>query len=154
MNLRDHAAVILQFTANNPNKKFLPKIEQDNFENKIKNFQGSSRQGLFTNLDVGPQALLVSSRAKSDGEVGWPDIQLVFQHVPLIGDGVQKLNMQVVINRLKSIGEIRLNTTAFVEGETDDTKLALIDHRLFTEKTDADVLIEGIIRSFSILNHK
>lgn len=153
-NLRDHGAVILRFTANNPDRYSLPRIEEHNVERELKRFHSYKRRGYFTRLDVGPQAFIVSPQAKAKGESEWPDIQLVFQQSPLLGnDDVQNQNlaMQVVLNRLESVGEIGLNTTAYLEGERDDTKLALIDHRLFTKQHDMDSMLAGTYKHKWIL---
>lgn len=44
---------------------------------------------------------------------------------------------------MKSVGSVGFNSTSHFEGEEDDTKLAIIDDKLFTDSTDVDVLIEG-----------
>lgn len=98
----------------------------------------------MTRMDVGPQAFIVSSRAKADGQHNWPDYQIVFVQQPVIGkDLPQPLSLQIVLNRMKSSGEIGFNTTAYLNGDRDDVKLALIDFRLFSEPSDAEVLSEG-----------
>ncbi len=95
----------------------------------------------------------MSSQAKAKGQTNWPDIQLVFQQHPLLGDdedAPQTLAMQVVVNRLESVGSVGLNTTAYLEGKRDDTQLALIDHRLFTKEHDTEVMIEGELIEFFV----
>lgn len=102
------------------------------------------RKGFFTRMDVGPQAFIVSSRAKSDGEQNWPDIQIVFGHEPVFGkDLPQPTALQIILNRMKSVGEIGFNITAYRNGDRSDTKLALIDFRLFSEPSDVDAIVEG-----------
>lgn len=152
-NLKDHAAVVLNFRVNNTNPHVLPRVKEQSLESDIKKYQASKRTGPFTHTDVGPQALLVSSVAKKKGEHNYPDLQIVFRQNPVLDDEEeQTLSMQVVLNRLESVGEIGLNTTAFVEGERDDTKLALIDYRLLTTKNDNDALLDGETRR-NLKNH-
>lgn len=112
-------------------------------EKEITKYQQDERSGFMTRMDVGPQAFIVSSRAKADGQPNWPDYQIVFQQ-SVIGEGEpQALSLPIVLNRMKSSGEIGFNTTAYLNGDRDDSKLALIDFRLFSDATDAEVLIEG-----------
>jgi hypothetical protein len=144
-NLKDHGAVVLEFTAFYPNPTLLPTMTtRAKIEDALVKYQSKKRTGFFTNLEAQAQALLVSSRAKAEGQGMWPDIQISFQMEPLFGEeGPQMVYMHTVLNRLKSVGEIGLNATAFLEGEEDDTKLALVDHRLFSEESDVEALIDG-----------
>lgn len=115
-------------------------------------YHESKRRGFMTRMDVGPQAFIVSSRAKADAQRNWPDLQIVFVQQPVIGKGQpQTISLQIIVNRMKSSGEIRFNTTAYRTGDRDDLKLALIDFRLFSEPSDAEVLIEGVQELFSIV---
>jgi choline dehydrogenase-like flavoprotein len=54
-NLRDHAAVVLGFTATNPNRNVLPRINEVNVERELNRYQSNKKSGFFTRLDVGPQ---------------------------------------------------------------------------------------------------
>lgn len=145
-NFRDHGAVILRFTANNPNTTLLQRVAEEDLENEITKYHQSKRNGFMTRMDVGPQAFIVSSRAKADGQHNWPDYQIVFVQQPVIGkDLPQPLSLQIVLNRMKSSGEIGFNATAYLNGDRDDVKLVLIDFRLFSEPSDAEVLIEGTV---------
>jgi hypothetical protein len=88
----------------------------------------------------------VSQRAKKEGQGTWPDLQIVFVYNPILKRREKTvIRLQVMLGRGKSVGEIGFNTTAYLNGETDDTKLALVDFRLLTEASDAPVLIEGEI---------
>lgn len=123
-------------------------------EKEIMKYHQSKRIGFMTRMDVGPQAFIVSSRAKAEGERNWPDLQIVFVQQPVIGKGLaQTLSLQIILNRMKSFGEIGFNTTAYLNGDRDDLKLALIDFRLFSEPTDAKVLIEGIELGLRIMEN-
>jgi hypothetical protein len=146
-NFKDHGAVVLRYTANKPNPAVLPKIPENKIEETLTKYENKNkRTGFFTQLGAGPQAFLVSPRAKAEGQGVWPDIQFVFGMKPLVGeDGPQLLHVDTVLTRLKSVGEIGLNVTAFLEGEEDDTKLALVDHRLFSEESDVEALVDGYI---------
>lgn len=144
-NFRDHGAVILRFTVNNPNTTLLPRLGEEDVEKEIMKYHQSKRQGFMTRMDVGPQAFIVSSRAKAENETSWPDIQIVFVQQPVIGKGLpQTLSLQIIVNRMKSIGEIGFNTTAYLSGDRDDRKLALMDFRLFSEASDVATIVEGI----------
>lgn len=143
-NFRDHGAVIIRFTVNNPNITLLPRLGEEDVEKEIMKYHQSKRQGFMTRMDVGPQAFIVSSRAKAENETSWPDIQIVFVQQPVIGKGLpQTLSLQIIVNRMKSIGEIGFNTTAYLSGDRDDRKLALMDFRLFSEASDVATIIEG-----------
>lgn len=143
-NLRDHGAAIIRFTVNNPDTTLLQRLEEEDVEKEIMKYHEIKRRGFMTRMDVGPQAFIVSSRAKADAQSYWPDIQIVFVQTPVIGKGLlQTLSLHIVVNRMKSSGEIGFNTTAYLNGHRDDLKLALIDFRLFSEPSDAEVLIEG-----------
>lgn len=131
---------------NNPNTTILPRLEEEDVEKEIMKYHESKRHGYMTRMDVGPQAFIVSSRAKNDAEFHWPDYQIVFVQQPVIGkDLPQTLSLQIIVNRMKSVGSIGFNTTAYLNGDRDDLKLALIDFRLFSEPSDAEVLLEGTI---------
>jgi hypothetical protein len=142
-NFRDHCAVILFFTVNNPNTTILPKISDDEFEAAINAYQQPNRGGYLARMDVTPQAFFVSSRAKQDFQTTWPDFQFCIKAEPVIGNNPQRIGLQIILNRAKSSGTISLNTTAYLNGETDYPKLALIDNKLWSDPSDVTVLIEG-----------
>lgn len=143
-NFRDHGAVILRFTVNNPDTTLLQRLNEEDVEQEIMKYHESKRRGFMTRMDVGPQAFIVSSRAKADSEPHWPDLQIVFVQQPVIGkDLPQTTSLQIILNRMKSSGEIGFNTTAYRNGDRDDLKLALIDFRLFSDPSDTEALIEG-----------
>lgn len=136
--------MILRFTVNNPDTTLLQRLEEEDVEKEIMKYHEVNRKGFMTRMDVGPQAFIVSSRAKADSQRNWPDLQIVFVQQPVIGKGLpQTISLQIILNRMKSAGEIGFNTTAYLSGDRNDLKLALIDFRLFSEASDAEVLIEG-----------
>ncbi|KAJ6644321.1 Glucose dehydrogenase [FAD, quinone] [Pseudolycoriella hygida] len=144
-NFQDHGAVILHFTAKNPNTTLLQQLAEEDVETEIMKYQETKRRGFMTRMDVGPQAFIVSSRAERNSERYWPDLQIVFVQYPVIGKNQpQPLSLQIILNRMKSSGEIGFNTTAYLNGARDDLNLALIDFKLFSEPTDVEALIEGI----------
>lgn len=144
-NFRDHGAVILRFTVNNPDTSLLQRLNEEDVQTEIMRYQATNRNGFLTRMDVGPQAFIVSSRAKAEGQNHWPDLQIVFVQQPVLEkDSPQTTSLQIILNRMKSSGEIGFNTTAYRNGERDDLQLALIDFRLFSDSSDVDALIEGI----------
>lgn len=143
-NFRDHGAVILRFTVNNPDTSLLQRLNEEDVQTEIMRYQEAKRNGFLTRMDVGPQAFIVSSRAKAEGQNHWPDLQIVFVQQPVLEkDSPQTTSLQIILNRMKSSGEIGFNTTAYRNGERDDLQLALIDFRLFSDSSDVDALIEG-----------
>ncbi|KAG4075742.1 hypothetical protein HA402_003568 [Bradysia odoriphaga] len=153
-NLRDHGAVILRFTVNNPDTTLLHRLDEEDVQKEIMKYHEINRKGFLTRMDVGPQAFIVSSRAKADGEHHWPDLQIVFVQTPVVGKSLpQTTSLQIILNRMKSSGEIGFNTTAYLNGDRDDLRLALIDSRLFSDTSDADVLIEGIELGLRIMEN-
>lgn len=154
-NFRDHTTVALKFRVNNPNTTIFPILDDDQVEQELINFHNFPiRSGHFTKEGKGPQAFIVSSRAKYNGELNWPDIQIVFSQGRAIQRGeVQTIRLFPVLTRPKSVGEIWFNSTAFKNGERNDTKLAMIDHRSLTEKSDSNVLLEGIKLAMQIVQN-
>lgn len=70
----------LAFTATNVEAAtgLFPLVTDDQLETELIKFQSSPRDGAFTQV-VGPQAFIVSSRAKREGEGSWPDVQIVYE---------------------------------------------------------------------------
>lgn len=109
---------------------------------------GVDRGGIFSTPFSMGQAFLVSSRAKADGQGDWPDLQLWFLQVPYSPMGNRSVEGQdflvaVALGRQKSVGKISFNTTAYLNGIQNDTQLALIDNKFYSEKSDVLTLIEG-----------
>ncbi|XP_035715549.1 choline dehydrogenase, mitochondrial-like [Folsomia candida] len=151
-NLHNHGGVTLLFSVNNPKLELLPKVEKRAFEEDLGRYHDSIwRHGFFARVDFGPQAFIVSGRAKGEGEANHPDLQIIYRLKPLLGDGQLEIQLHVIITRMKSVGSVGFNSTSHFEGEEDDTKLAIIDDKLFTDSTDVDVLIEGIKLAIKIM---
>lgn len=143
-NLRNHGAVSLAYTVNNPNRTLLLTVQERDMENEIIKYQEIPRRGILTETNYA-QGLFVSSRAKAAGEHHWPDIQVGFSQQPTIAEGSPlRISSSVKIGRMKSSGEIKLNVTAYLNGERNDLKIAEIDHQAFSVRSDVEVLIEGI----------
>lgn len=122
----------------------LPIVYENQVEEEINKYQNDTfRSGYLIRKDIATQAFIVSSRAKQDGEGKWPDLQLVLYPNFVFGPTNPLLTMQVISNRAKSIGSVTLNTTAYLDGERNDTKLAIVDHLTSFDSSDIDVLVEG-----------
>ncbi|CAL8130358.1 unnamed protein product [Orchesella dallaii] len=136
---------------------YIPTMPQEQeFEEMIKQYQETG-EGILGHLQEGPQALIVSTRAKQEGEGDWPDLQIAYDPMCPAADSdtLPTSCMFIYFGRPKFRGSLTLNTTAYREGErTDDTKLALIDFGIFEgeSSTDVDVLLEAIDIVFTILN--
>lgn len=142
-NLRDHGAVFLHFTVNNPNTTLLPRVDEKDMEEEFRKFHEIKRTGFMAENNAG-QSFIVSSRAEADGERNWPDYQVAIVQEPAIDKhSPQTVILQAFLCRMKSSGEIGFNTTAYLNGDRNDLKLALIDSRIFSDPSDVQVLIEG-----------
>lgn len=77
--LIEHPFAPLAFTATNLGgaRDLFPLVTDNTVEEELIQFQSNPRAGGFTQTD-GPQAILVSSRARSEGEGHWPDIQILY----------------------------------------------------------------------------
>ena len=98
-------------------------------------------EGLLGTLQEGPQAFIVSARAKAEGQQEWPDIQLNFNPMAPIPSG-EDLPTSAIYAwnvRPKLNGSLEMNTTAYREGSRDDMKLALIDFNIFEGQSSSDV---------------
>ncbi|XP_037034227.1 oxygen-dependent choline dehydrogenase-like [Bradysia coprophila] len=153
-NFQEHGDVALHFTANKPNKAFLEALDEDDVETELQKYFGGT--GFLTNWNAG-QAYVVSSIAKADGEPNWPDIQLTLvQNKATASVGFPQsvdLYMHATGCRMKSNGEIGFNTTAYLNGERDTLKLAVIDPRLFSVPSDVQVVVEAIELAFKIVTN-
>lgn len=144
-NFRNHPELSLVFNIGQPDWKLFSRLEESQVEKELNLYQGKERGGFFTEMDFSPQAFIVSRVAKSRGESTWSDIRLMLnRHPSLDGATSWTSSLGISLTRGQSAGEIGFNTTAFLAGEVDDVKLALVDHRQFTVKDDVDVMIEGI----------
>ncbi|ODM93587.1 Oxygen-dependent choline dehydrogenase [Orchesella cincta] len=157
-NLREH----LIFTLNNIqyNSSILPYIptvpQEENFEDMITKYQETG-EGILGYLQEGPEAFVVSSRAKQDGQENWPDLQLVMdQMCPVSDEGDLPVScMDVFAMRTKMRGTVKLNATEYKSGnENNFPKLAIIDHAVFQGEgaTDMDVILDGINTLLEIIN--
>lgn len=105
----------------------------------------SKPSGILTKTNYA-QAFIASSRAISNGEGHWPDLQVGFgQQAALVKGVLQAISSNIKVGRMKSSGAVELNITAYLNGFRDDLHLALIDHRAFSDSSDVDVLIEGVL---------
>ncbi|CAL8130308.1 unnamed protein product [Orchesella dallaii] len=161
-NLEDH----LMFTLSNIqyNSSILPFISQlpkdeKEFQEALKTYQETG-EGLLGQLIFGPQAFLVSSRAKQELQWDWPDLQLFFSPDNCLGvnsggNDIPISCIHMFLTRGKSRGSVQLNRTVYRSGVTnDDTKLAVIDYKMFEGEgeSDLDVLIEGTEFLLTLIN--
>ncbi|CAL8130330.1 unnamed protein product [Orchesella dallaii] len=157
-NMGDHLLFIIDnINYNNLITPFIPRMPQEqDFETMIQKYQKTG-EGILGVLQYGPQAFITSSRAKSEGQGDWPDIQLVY--IPMCpaaeGNDLPTSCMTVFLGRPKFRGTLRLNTTAYKEGErSDNVKLAIIDFGIFEKGSESDmnVMLEGVEVLFKMLN--
>lgn len=147
-NLRDHVGVFLTFQAHNASDELVPVITDNKVETALYEFQSSDlKHGFYIRRDFAyTAAFLVSSVAKSKGESEYPDIQLNFkQSSPVRNseDEPKRIAMHAVANRHEAKGTVGFNTTAYLAGERDLVKLAVIDYQFLTTASDRKVLHEG-----------
>ncbi|CAL8130340.1 unnamed protein product [Orchesella dallaii] len=157
-NLADHLMFILgDIEYNSSIIPYIPRMpKEEDFEEMIQTYQETG-EGILGHLQEGPEAYIVSSRAKQDGQENWPDLQIVYDPMcpAAEGDDLPISCMYIFLARPKSRGNVKLNTTAYKEGERiDDVKLALIDFQIFEGEgsSDMDVLVEGIEFMLSVVN--
>ncbi|ODM88480.1 Oxygen-dependent choline dehydrogenase [Orchesella cincta] len=157
-NLGEH----LFFTITNIqfNSSFLPYAPRmpqgKELEEMFQKYQQTG-EGIMGYLQEGPEAFLVSSRAKQDGQGDWPDILMVFDAMcpATTEDEPVSACMYVYPGRLKMRGTVKLNATEYKSGnENDLVKLAIIDHAIFEGEgaSDMDVVLDGIDAMMSVLN--
>ncbi|CAL8130336.1 unnamed protein product [Orchesella dallaii] len=157
-NLADH--LMLNLGDIQYNSSIIPYIPRmpvgEKFEEMIQKYQETG-EGILGDLPVGPQAFIVSSRAKKEGEGDWPDLHIIYDprcHTKE-GDELPVSCFFIFLARPKFRGSLRLNTTAYKKGERrDDVKLALIDYKIFEGESisDLDVLAEGIQFMLNVFN--
>ncbi|ODM87920.1 Oxygen-dependent choline dehydrogenase, partial [Orchesella cincta] len=57
---------------------YIPRMtEEQEFEEMLQNYHETG-EGILGHLNQGPQAFIISSRAKQDGQEGWPDILIIY----------------------------------------------------------------------------
>ncbi|ODM88013.1 Oxygen-dependent choline dehydrogenase, partial [Orchesella cincta] len=157
-NLGEH--LVFQITNIQYNASILPFIptmpQEKAFSEELKRYQETG-EGLLGHLQEGPEAFLVSSRAKEDGQGDWPDIQMVlYPMCPASDEGTGPVScMFIYLGRTKMRGTIKLNATEYKSGnQNNDVKLAIIDHAIFEGEasTDMEVLLDGIEALFKVIN--
>lgn len=135
-------SLLLSFSATKPDWTLFPRLEENDVERELK--LREKHVGFFIDQEFSPQAFIVSPQAKGKNESNWPDVLLFLQRHSTLGEkNTQILGIYVQVTRPESVGEIGLNTAAFLAGERNDTNLALIDFKQFSRKHDVDAMIEG-----------
>lgn len=146
-NLGEHVGIVIGPIFVNDSSLF-PRIK-DGDEAEVLDKYHETKEGILANLGAPVQAFYASSRATREGERAWPDIRIYADMTP---NGFtpsedptnETMTVHVMGGRLKNRGWVKLNTTAHIDGVTDDTKLALIDFQVFEDEEDLNVLVEGI----------
>jgi hypothetical protein len=144
-NLRNQISVDLQFMAGKPNNSLFPVLTDNEVEEELKKYERFPRSGYFARVLAGPLAFIVSSITKQEGDKNWPDIQL-FRRAPELGDPTSEVVLTVTLTRGKSVGQIGFDSAAYLSGERNDTRLALVDFKSLSEQRDVTALIEGVCR--------
>ncbi|ODM66802.1 Oxygen-dependent choline dehydrogenase, partial [Orchesella cincta] len=133
---------------------YIPRMPQEkDFEEMVQNYQETG-EGILGHLQEGPEAFIVSSRAKQDGENDWPISNGDGPMCPASNDDELPVScMYIFAGRPKMRGSVKLNGTEFKSGnENDDVKLAIIDYAIFEGASDLDVVLEGIDAMLSVIN--
>jgi len=161
-NLVDHVYIVLDgIKVSSSGDQYFSKVKDSNFKDMLNKYEETG-EGILGDLKVGPQADLVSKRAKQTGELNWPDFKLtLFPRCTSFIPSLAKENFKegektdnqlcliVTLTRPKSTGNITINSTEYKTGNMDDTKLAIVDFNMFGNSSDVDVLVEG--KCFKIL---
>jgi len=146
-NLADHV-VLNQMGGirfNSSAEPFIERVLESNFEEMLKKYE-TTGEGILGVPQEGPQALFVSPRAISDGESDWPDSRVVLfrQCTPPFQENAPiDICLDLYFERAKSRGSVRLNATEYMNGSTDDTKLAIIDLNMLSDPSDVEVIVDG-----------
>lgn len=127
---------------NNPNETLLYRINEADFLEEVRKYE-EEKSGYYTGLFEGLQAFVPSSVAISEGQEDWADLQIIYISPVLRDQDPVGVALIVDLNRPKSVGEIRFDSEAWARGERDDTKLALIDWKLFSVESDFQAVIDG-----------
>ncbi|CAG7734682.1 unnamed protein product [Allacma fusca] len=132
-NLIDHPIIdISPITIDNPEYSWNPDTNQT-FED-VDNFLRNGTGPLTISYHGSAAAFVSSGRDVRD----WPDLQIYYSFVGNVPSSVGSL---IEMNRPKSRGRIRLNTTA---ESMLDNRLPIIDFNYFEVETDLEVLVDGI----------
>ncbi|OXA42500.1 uncharacterized protein LOC110859481 [Folsomia candida] len=145
-NLWDHVMLVLTFRRNDGSYR------DPDFEQELHKFQDNPRKhdGYLTHQRR-TQAFAVSSRAKTDNEGDWGDLQVQMIDQPFIAENPGGAVWECSLSRPKSVGQFVFNTTAYLAGQTANGQLGNSNFKYFSDPTDMDALIEGINLAIKIM---
>ncbi|XP_021952941.2 choline dehydrogenase, mitochondrial [Folsomia candida] len=154
-NLNDHIWFMIQsFKFNASASPYIPRILEEDLEAAFTTYLETG-EGVLGQVEAGPQAFHASSRAIVEGEPAWSDVRITLTTMcPLsFSDDVDSWTAcyHMELDRMKSRGSVSLNTTAYLDGVRDVTKLVLIDFKAFDVASDLDVALDGIDLVFRIM---
>lgn len=121
------------------------------FEEALLKFRNKPLRSGYLAQQRRTQAFGVSSRAKSDGEGDWGDVQIQMIDLPFVEENPGGAIWEVNLSRPKSVGEFIFNTTAYLAGETANGALGNSNFKYFSDPTDMDVVIEGVNLAIEIM---
>jgi len=167
-NLQEHAGVLLgPFTVTDPSK--LSNVENNLTQATFKKYLDHKRETVLSETGLGPQAFFVSPIAKEKDESDWPDVQFFHVGTNFGGSGTSstsppnQFSVAILIGRPEffeeSLGTVKLNTSAFLEGERNNDALALIDYKYLESEQDYKVLrygkyIYSVILTSLLMSHR
>ncbi|XP_021958610.2 glucose dehydrogenase [FAD, quinone] isoform X2 [Folsomia candida] len=142
-NLGDHPLAQLTFEIGNAAAAaaFDAILPESDFEKELIKFHSTPRDGVFAKIRA-QQAFLVSSRAKENGEKGWPDILLISTLFP--EQNTSQMYFSIALGRPRSRGSVTLNRKAYLSREVNDENLAAIDLGSLADHTDLEVMLEAL----------
>jgi choline dehydrogenase-like flavoprotein len=152
--MNDHVTLLLSdFKFNSSASQYIPEITESELESSIMEYLETGG-GDFGELQAGPQVFFASTRAKAEGEEDWADgriwIDASCPSRAMYGEET-KACFGAELQRPKSMGNVKLNVSAYLAGVTDFVQLADIDFNGFSVASDLDVILEAIELIFKVV---
>lgn len=144
--LEDHPVVQVRFRVKDASKFINLKKDLTKME-LIKYIRRKNEDNVLSTSGNGPIALIASKLANTFNGNIWPDIYLR----PSTPTPHRKNEFSISVTNgrphynARTIGNFRLNTTAYKLGIRDPTMITLIDYKLMQSKETTEVLLEGMI---------
>jgi len=138
--VQDHQGV---FVHPIPIKNKPPNLETLTPESFEKYFR-FEKEGVLSNVGDDAQEFFTSSLAQERKEADWPDLYLNRGPIGLNQYGIDVQVTRPIFDK-KSMGTIELNHTAYRLGVRDDTKLAIIDIKIFQNPSFFRILQDGTL---------
>lgn len=143
--LEDHPSVSLRFSYEDASK-FINLRQNLTMKALKKYIKRGNRKNVLGTTGNGPQAFIASSFANTFKGSIWPDI-LVAPSSPVPQPKNNEFELSILNARPafteKTIGDFKLNTTAYKLGVRESTKISLPDYKLLQSKRIEKVLLEG-----------